>query len=641
MPFQYIILDEQKRATHSFKDGIGAKPWKEVEQFDNVALIVPTPFIILDFDTEEDAKIMLDIIEQYDLQCRVMKTNRGIHVWFRSSEPWKCFVKTRLACGIYADCKSHSKNAYVKIKDSGVMRPWLRKCELEEIQEVPEWLVPISTSGNKFDFKGMKEGDGRNQELFNYIIYLQSKGLNKSSIRKCIEIINTFVFSEPLDEVELTTICRDDAFQDEKLFLSFIDESGKFVHSELGKELIKEYNIITVNNRMYVYKDGYYQEDSRIIEQRMIQYYPNIKTQQRNEVLQYIKITTHLVTDTIERNPYIINLKNTRLNIQTGEILDFTPDAIEFERIPIIYSELAYSSDIDKLFNRVFEEDVESIHLIEEMLGYCLIKHCKYEKGFLLTGSGSNGKSTFLELVKAFLGDANYSSLELDKVTNRFSTASLENKLANIGDDINSKILSDTGTLKKLFSGQSLEVERKGVDGYTLRPYAKHIYSCNEIPRAYDKTDGFYRRWIMIPFNAKFSVNDEDYDPLIGEKIVTDNSLSYLLNRALIGAKRLIQNGRFTQSDKVRDVLEEYKISNSLVLSWIDDTGITQEYLLANSQNNLYIEFESWCRVSNIKDIPNKRRFNKEIYDKYDFEWIQRRNPMDMEKKINYFTYKC
>ena len=196
-----------------------------------------------------------------------------------------------------------------------------------------------------------------------------------------------------------------------------------------------------------------------------------------------------------------------------------------------------------------------------------MIKHCKYEKGFLFTGSGSNGKSTFLELVKAFLGERNYSSLELDKVTNRFSTTSLENKLVNIGDDINAKALSETGTLKKLFSGQSLEVERKGIDGYTLKPYAKHIYSCNEIPRSYDKTDGFYRRWIMIPFNAKFSANDEDYDPLISEKIVTSEALSYILNRALIGAKRLISQGHFTEPSIVQQTLEDYKINNSLVLS--------------------------------------------------------------------------
>ena len=171
---QYIILDDSKRATHKFKDGKGAKTWKEVKEFDNIGLIVPEPYIALDFDTKSDAEIMLEIVETLDLKCRVMKTTRGIHVWFKSIEPWKCFKKTRLAIGIFSDCKSHSKNAYVKIKDGGDMREWIRKCPMEEIEEVPKWLYPISNPSNKFEFKGMSDGDGRNQELFNYIVYLQT-----------------------------------------------------------------------------------------------------------------------------------------------------------------------------------------------------------------------------------------------------------------------------------------------------------------------------------------------------------------------------------------------------------------------------------------------------------------------------------
>ena len=71
---QYIILDDQKRATHSFKDGVGAKTWAEVKDFENIGLIVPKPFIVLDFDTKSDADIMLDIIEKLDLIRTVRAT---------------------------------------------------------------------------------------------------------------------------------------------------------------------------------------------------------------------------------------------------------------------------------------------------------------------------------------------------------------------------------------------------------------------------------------------------------------------------------------------------------------------------------------------------------------------------------------
>lgn len=622
---QYVILDDQKRATHSFSSAKGGgKSWDEVKDFDNVGLIVPTPFIVLDFDTTSDADIMLKIIETMDLKCRVMRTTRGIHVWFRSEEAWKCFKKTRLAIGIYSDCKSHSKNAYVKIKDSGVMREWIRKTPTDEIEEVPRWLYPISNPSGKFQFKGMGDGDGRNQELFNYIVYLQTKGFSREEIRKTIEIINDHVFAEPLSEFEIATICRDEAFKPDDVIEEQIQKAKKpsWSHNEFGDELISAYHIITVNNQLYVYEDGYYQQDEKIIERKMIDMYPSIKQSQRSEVLAYIRIMTHVSSSDLHINPYIINLKNTRLDIRTGKCLEFTPEAIEFDRIPVVYDPSAYCADLDKMLNRVFLGDREVINLFEEMIGACLLKHNRYQKAFMLYGGGSNGKSTILNLVKKFLGFRNYASISLEKVTDRFNVAELENKLANVGDDIDNVTIKDTGTLKKLFAGNSIQVERKGERPFTIEPYATHIYSANNIPRSFDKSDGFYRRWLFIPFNARFSADDPDYDPLIEDKITTETALSYLLNIGIRGAERLIKRGHFTEPESVREALEAYKADNSTTLSWIEDKDLDMDYFLSKPTDTLYSEFVDWCKVSGIKsnNITGKKTFYKEVVGKFDFE---------------------
>lgn len=636
---QYIILDSQKRATHKFKDGEGAKKWAEVKDFDNIGLIVPKPFIVLDFDTTSDAEIMLNIVETLDLKCRVMKTTRGIHVWFRSEEPWKCFKKTRLAIGIYSDCKSHSKNAYVKIKDDGVKRKWLRTTPLDEIEEVPRWLYPISNPSGKFDFKGMGDGSGRNQELFNYIVYLQTKEFSRDEIKETLKVINDFVFAEPVSEFELDTICRDEAFKPDDVIQQQIEESKKkrgFSHNEFGDELINAYHIITVNNQMYVYEDGYYQQDEKIIERKMIELFPSIKQSQRSEVLAYIRIKTHINSNDLKVNPYVINLKNTRLDIRTGECLAFTSDAIEFDRIPVVYDPSAYCADLDKMLNRVFLGDREVINLFEEMIGACLIKHNRYQRAFMLYGSGANGKSTILNLIKRFLGSRNYSSIALEKVTDRFNTAELENKLANIGDDIDNVTIKNTGELKKLISGESTMAERKGERPFTLEPYATHIYSANNIPRSFDKSDGFYRRWLYIPFNAKFTAQDEDYDPLIEDKITTDEALSYVLNMAIRGAERLMRKGGFTEPESVRQALESYKADNSTVLSWIEDQELKIDYFLETNTMQIYDAFKDWCIQSGIKTPTGKKAFNKEIITKYEFE----EKPRQRSDKKRYFVMK-
>lgn len=622
---QYIILND-KTPVHSFKNGEGAKTWDEAKDFDNVAVIVPKGYVVLDFDTTSDAEIMLNIIDGLGLKTKVMKTTRGIHCWFKAPEESpKNFIKNRLAVGIYCDRKAGGRNAYVKVKQDGKAREWIRKVKADEIEVVPKWLTSVSAPSGKFAFKEMGEGSGRNQELFNYIVYLQTKGFTKDEIKETIQIINDYVLAEPLPETEIGTICRDEAFKPEDVIAEQIAKSDKkagFSHNDFGDQLIAEFKIIEVNGILYVYEDGYYQADDRIIENKMIELYPGILQRQRSEVLAYLRIKCHKNASEIKVNPYILNLKNTRLDIRSGKCLEFTPEAIEFDRIPVTYDPSAYCADLDKMLNRVFLGDREIINLFGEMIGAILLKHNRYQKAFLFYGSGANGKSTILDLLRTFLGGKNYVALALEEVTSRFNKALLENKLANIGDDIDNVAIKDSGTLKKIISGSAINVEHKGEGGFVIEPYATHIYSCNSIPRSFDKSEGFYRRWIMIPFNARFTKEDSDYDPLIADKISEPNALSYLLNIGIKGAQRLIKNGQFTEPQSVKEALESYKTDNSTVLSWVEDKELDEDYFLENPRDMLYSEFTDWCKLSGIKtsNITGKKMFFKELIQKYDFE---------------------
>ena len=621
---QYIILDG-KTPTHGFKDGKGTKSWDEVKDFDNVAVIVPKGYVVLDFDTASDAEIMLKIVDALGLKTRVMRTTRGIHCWFKSlEEEPKNFIKNRLAVGIYCDRKAGGRNAYVKIKQDGKAREWIRKVKAEDMEVVPKFLTSVSAPSGKFQFKGMGDGSGRNQELFNYIVYLQTKGFSREDIRKTISVINDYVFEDPLDETEIGTICRDEAFKPDDVIAEQIAESERrstFSHIAIAEEIISKHRLIKYNGTIYEYADNYYQP-AEFLRKYVRETYRGAKNNQVGEVVSYISDMKEIRRGSIVVDPYTINLQNTRFNIKTGECMSFDPEVIEFGRIPITYDPSAYCADLDKMLNRVFIGDREVINLFEEMLGATLLKHNRYQKAFLFCGKGSNGKSTILDLIKTFLGLGNYSTLSLEEVTGRFNKILLEHKYANIGDDIDNVTIKDTGTLKKMIAGNAITVENKGEKGYTVELYATHIYSANEIPRSFDKTHGFYRRWLIIPFNASFSVYDEDYDPIIVDKITTPTALSYLLNIAIRGAQRLIKSGHFTEPQSVKDALEAYKADNSTVLSWIDDKELTLDYFLDNPRDKTYSEFADWCKVSGIKSamITGKKTFFKEVAAKYDLE---------------------
>ena len=621
---QYIILDG-KTPTHSFKDGQGTKTWDEVKDFNDVAVIVPKGYVVLDFDTESDAEIMLKIVDGLDLKTRVMKTTRGIHCWFKTlDEQAKNFIKNRLGVGIYCDRKAGGRNAYVKIKQDGKPREWIRKVKADEMEVVPKWLTSVSAPGDMFRFKEMGEGSGRNQELFNYIVYLQGKGFTRDEVKTTISIINDYVLAEPLPAEEIATICRDEAFKPDDVIAEQIAKSeGKstFDHISIAEQIISEHRLVKYNNVIYEYLDNYYQP-AEFLRKYVRETYRGAKNNQVNEVVSYISDMKEVRRGSIKVNPYIINLNNTRLDVRTNTCLEFDPEVIEFGRIPVDYDPSAYCADLDKMLNRVFLGDREVINLFEEMLGSTLLKHNKYQKAFLFSGRGSNGKSTILDLIKTFLGASNYSTLGLNEVTDRFNKILVENKYANIGDDIDNVTIKDTGTLKKMIAGNAITLEDKGAKGYSGELYATHIYSANEIPRSFDKTDGFYRRWIIIPFNAKFSELDDDFDPMIEDKITTPTALSYLLNIGIRGAQRLMKKGRFTTPQTVIDALEAYKSDNSTVLSWIEDKELTESYFLDRPRDELYSEFSDWCKVSGIKQtmITGKKTFFKEVTQKFEFE---------------------
>ena len=627
---QYIILDG-KTPVHGFKDGVGTYKKEEVAEFDNVAVIVPKGYVVLDFDTQTDADIMLKIVDGLGLKCRVMKTTRGIHCWFRSPEESpKNFIKNRLAIGIYCDRKSGGRNAYVKIRSDGKDRPWIRTVETKEIQVLPKWLTSVSAPSGKFSFKGMGEGSGRNQELFNYIVYLQAKGFTKEEIRETIPIINEYVFEDPLPDSEIGTICRDEAFKPDEVIKEEQEKKKseiKFNHIAVAEEIISQHKLIKYNGVIYEFLDNYYQP-TEFLNMYVRETFVGAKKNQVGEVTAYISDMRQIKSGSIRVNPYILNLENTRYDIRSGKCLPFDPDVIEFDRIPVKYDPSAYCADLDKMLNRVFLGDKEVINLFEEMIGSILIKHNRYQKGFLFYGSGSNGKSTILDLIKTFLSPPNYSTIALERVTERFITAELEHKLANIGDDVDNVIIKDTGTLKKIFAGNTIMVERKSEKPFMIEPYATHIYSCNAIPRSFDKSDGFYRRWMIIPFNARFSSDDPDYDPLIEDKITTPDALSYLLNIGIRGANRLIRQGRFTEPQSVKDALEAYKADNSTVLSWIEDKDLSEDYFLDKPRDVTYSEFADWCKISGIKsaNVTGKKSFFKEVAQKFDFEVKQKKD---------------
>jgi putative DNA primase/helicase len=124
-------------------------------------------------------------------------------------------------------------------------------------------------------------------------------------------------------------------------------------------------------------------------------------------------------------------------------------------------------------------------------------------------------------MVGNLLGEDNTANLDLCEIGDKFLTAELTGKLANIGDDINDEWISNTAVFKKVVSGDTVTAQKKSKDPFKLRSYAKFFFSANSLPRIGRGKDSsaVLDRLVIIPFYATFSKKDADYDPFIKYKL--------------------------------------------------------------------------------------------------------------------------
>lgn len=584
-----------KRPTEEYKNRTEFYNLSDVENLNSYGAVLDDDIIQIDIDDEEQSNIVLDIVQQQNIQCNILETSRGKHFYFLNTNIDRRKQGFTTPIGVKVDVGLGSQNAVIPIKVEGKLRKWIQK--VDNMDYLPCWLIPLDKK--TIDFSKMEEGDGRNQTLFNYILRLQSAGLSKEQIKESIRIINNHILKEPLNDNEINTILRDEAFLKESFYIK-----NKLQYEKLAKYLIDNEKIVKINEQLHIYNEGYYSNNVLDIEKTMLKYIQNSTKTPRGEVLRYLEL---LCSNTKTSNTKYIVFKNGVFDLETKELLNYSPNYIIKNKIPHNYNPAAYHELLDKTLNKICCNDKNLRKVIEEMIGYTLLRRNELGKSFILTGDGANGKSTLLDLIYELLGEDNISSVALKELSDRFKTFQLDGKLANIGDDISNEYIPDNSTFKKLVTGEKVNVERKGKDPYDFKNYSKLIFSANELPRINDLSGGLKRRLIFVPFNAKFSKKDPDYDPFIKDKITTADAMEYLLKIALEGLYRILNNNAITSSKVCDDVWEEYEAVNNPVVSFLDEYDIENEPV-----NNIFRKYQLWCVESGLKPL-SKIVFGKEV----------------------------
>ena len=311
-----------------------------------------------------------------------------------------------------------------------------------------------------------------------------------------------------------------------------------------------------------------------------------------NEISEYIRVGA---PDLWPQPPLnIVNLKNGLLHLDPTPVLKpHTPEHRCSIQLPVVFDPSATCPAWDQFIQEVFPPDAQV--LAWEIFAYLMVPEVSIQKAILLRGGGANGKSTFLQGLRSFLGKTNVSSVTLQRLeTDKFAVARLVGKLANICADLPNTRLKTASILKAVTGGDDLEAERKFQDSFSFTPFARLIFSTNYELESDEGCDAFYRRMLVIPFARTFSPSEQLPRGHLDTRLASSAELSGLLNRALDVRPQLQARGAFTEGESIKAAWRFTRERPDPVAIWLEKEA-TEDSEAFVPRGELHRQYSLWA----------------------------------------------
>lgn len=415
---KFIELNENKQPTTSFDI-----TYTSLDKLDSAGLLLNNKVVVVDFDNDNinEDKIIAYFEQRYP--TLTVKTTRGTHFYY--SLPNNLKIKNGAdkitIGGFQVDYKTGTK-AYAIVKHKGKERKRNRELTLKDLPVLPIEMYPLFKAKN---ITGLEEGDGRNNSLFYHLrlIREQYKDLDITTIGN---FINDNILSESLKSNELTTLI-------ESVSNLEINANGQYNGDpkdmiSFAEFIAKELDVKIFNGTLY-FKDGINYSKDKIKLNKAINKYLKLRRAQMTELEAQLYIYAELID-----NKQKFNIKLRNGVIIEDNVVDYDCGFTPFY-LDVTYNQDAYDENVDKFLNFVTCNRRDMRNVLEEILGHILLIDRFPHKIFFLTGSGANGKSTFVEMITKWTGELS-SHIDIANFDDGTSLISLIGKVVNVADDV-------------------------------------------------------------------------------------------------------------------------------------------------------------------------------------------------------------
>jgi P4 family phage/plasmid primase-like protien len=331
--------------------------------------------------------------------------------------------------------------------------------------------------------------------------------------------------------------------------------------------------------------------------------------------------------EALDENRNIICFNNgiydlVNMEFRNGKLSDYASLCTNCDYVEYEDEDDELYKDLAQFIYRLLPDNEKKNYMLK-LIASCLEGHTSDERFHILTGSASNGKSKFTELINESLGDYAF-SLPISLLTQKRQNGNNANpEMAKTkgkrfgylqepdkGDEIN------VGYMKEITGGDPISTRKLFGDPFTFKPQFKLVLCCNDLPKIPSSDGGTWRRLRVIEFTSKFveepnpeRTNEFKKDKMVAEKIRTWRSaFCYMLIKYY---KKYKEEG-LIEPEEIMKYTQEYEMENNKYQGFYDEY-IIKDTKTAIKWSDLLSNYTTWFKLNkedkmeSVKEI--KKRF--------------------------------
>lgn len=432
--------------------------------------------------------------------------------------------------------------------------------------------------------------------------------------------------AEPLDEKEIQYNIKYAESFFQNIVIPSLDKNQnikikkKMGYYELESQLRNEYNFIShISKEIYYYSNGiYHKNGDKLIKKKCRQYWESIgiETHHIREIENIIRDKTMILNFNDNSNQEIFDkdykkiiLKNGMYDFDDMKLKEYDHNVLATIKHPIYYDKSKKCPKFDKFLDSCFDGDEIRITKVLEMMALCFVKKYIIQKGYVNYGIGSNGKSTFLNILRNMLGIQNTSSIPMQQFqTSQFMGYELRGKCANISADGGTDPITKTGYIKSVLGGDAIRCEQKRKDPFDFMPFVTLIFTFNELPVVSDSSDGFARKIEPIHWDNRFYGNKKDSK--VDDIAYDSDERSGIFNKLIPIIKRLIDEKKLTFENTVEETKTVW-LSRSDSFFRFKNEHIVKGANYTVDVNKVKEYYKKICDENGMTPVRDRELFNK------------------------------